>query len=93
MQTTVHHPKTIPIGLLNEKVVMLSASGVRCSLLTESGKVATFLDETLYHSATTSKLEHPAQLFSEFTLDHIVALYTCPLYTVARLESGALYWW
>ena len=81
------------MGLLNEKVVMLSASGVRCSLLTESGKVATFLDETLYHNSTSAKLEHPAQSFSEFALDHIVALYTCPLYTVARLESGALYWW
>lgn len=89
----MHHPKTIPLGLPNEKVVILSASGVRCSLLTESGKVATFLDETLYHASTSSKLEHPAQLFSEFTIDHIISLYTCSLYTVARLESGALYWW
>lgn len=93
LQTNVNHPKTIPLGLLNEKVVMLSASGVRCSLLTESGKVATFLDETLNYSVISSKLEHPAQLFSEFQLDHIVSLYTCPLYTVAKLESGALYWW
>ena len=92
-QSTVHHPKTIPLGLLNEIVAMLSAAGVRCSLLMESGKVATLLDETLNNSAISGKLQHSAQLFLEFTLDHIVSLYTCPLYTVAKLKSRALYWW
>lgn len=89
---TVHHPKTIPMGLLNEKVVHLSGSGIRCSVSTESNKVATWLDELIWHSAA-SKLEHPAQSFTEFAIDKIVQLYTCTLYSVARLESGALYWW
>ncbi|XP_054273224.1 E3 ubiquitin-protein ligase UBR5 isoform X2 [Macrosteles quadrilineatus] len=86
-----HHPKTVPLGLTNEKVVLLSATAIRCSVATESGKVATWLDELLAHAA--GKLEHPATAFTEFTLDRITALHTCTLYTVAKLESGALYWW
>jgi hypothetical protein len=53
--------------------------------------VATWLDELLGHVA--SRLEHPAQAFTEFTSDKIVSLHTCALYTVAKLESGTLYWW
>ena len=87
----IHHPKTVPLGLLGEKIVHLSACSTRCSVATESGKVATWLDELLAPAA--SKLEHSAQAYSEFQTDKIVALYTCPLYSVARLESGALYWW
>ncbi|CAL1688637.1 unnamed protein product [Lasius platythorax] len=87
----VHHPKTIPLALATEKVVNISATAIRCSVSTENGKVATWLDELLGHVA--SRLEHPAQAFTEFTLDKIVSLYTCALYTVARLESGTLYWW
>ncbi|XP_043283698.1 E3 ubiquitin-protein ligase UBR5 isoform X2 [Venturia canescens] len=87
----VHHPKTIPLALTGEKVVNISATAIRCSVSTESGKVATWLDELLGHVA--SRLEHPAQAFTEFTLDKIVSLHTCALYTVAKLESGTLYWW
>ncbi|XP_067014137.2 E3 ubiquitin-protein ligase UBR5 isoform X4 [Anabrus simplex] len=87
----VHHPKTLALGLLSERIVQISATVIRCSVATESGKVATWLDELLSHAA--GKLEHPAQSFSEFSLDRIASLHTCTLYTVARLESGALYWW
>ncbi|XP_012256943.2 E3 ubiquitin-protein ligase UBR5 isoform X2 [Athalia rosae] len=87
----VHHPKSLPLALYGEKIVNISATAIRCSVSTESGKVATWLDELLGHVA--SRLEHPAQAFTEFTLDRIVSLHTCALYTVARLESGALYWW
>ncbi|OXU30332.1 hypothetical protein TSAR_012971 [Trichomalopsis sarcophagae] len=87
----IHHPKTIALNLASEKIVNVSATAIRCSVSTESGKVATWLDELLGHVA--SRLEHPAQAFTEFTLDKIVSLHTCGLYTVARLESGALYWW
>lgn len=64
---------------------------MRCSVSTESGKVATWLDELL--SPAASKLEHSAQAYTEFQTDKITSLFTCPLYTVARLESGSLYWW
>ncbi|KAG8042536.1 hypothetical protein G9C98_005170 [Cotesia typhae] len=87
----IHHPKTIPLALVGEKVINISATAIRCSVSTESGKVATWLDELLGHVA--SRLEHPAQAFTEFTLDKIVSLHTCALYTVAKLESGTLYWW
>lgn len=87
----MHHPKIIPLALTTEKIINISATAIRCSVSTESGKVATWLDELLGHVA--SRLEHPAQAFTEFTLDKIVSLHTCALYTVARLESGTLYWW
>ncbi|CAH1775507.1 unnamed protein product [Owenia fusiformis] len=89
--TAVFHPKVPILGLTNEKIVGLSACNVRASVWTESGKVATWVDETLSHVA--SKLEHPAQIFPEFQVDKIASLHTCALYTCARLENGALYWW
>ncbi|XP_066251195.1 E3 ubiquitin-protein ligase hyd isoform X7 [Euwallacea similis] len=87
----IHHPKTIVLNLVNEKVVHLSGCSTRCSVATESGKVATWLDELL--APASNKLEHAAQAYTEFLSDRISALFTCPLYTVAKLESGALYWW
>lgn len=92
LQGSPHHPKTMPLGLASERVVLLSATTIRCSVATESGKVATWLDELLSHHAA-GKLEHPATAFTEFTLDRITSLHTCTLFTVARLDSGALYWW
>lgn len=59
----MHHPKAVPLGLSGERVVAISAAGVRCSVATESGRVATWLDETLADVAT--KLEQPAQAFPE----------------------------
>jgi E3 ubiquitin-protein ligase EDD1 len=76
---------------MNEKVVMISASMVRCSVVTESSKVATWLDESI--AAYGAKLEHPALNFSEFQKEQVVELYTCPLYTCVRLASGSLFWW
>ncbi|CAL7941705.1 unnamed protein product [Xylocopa violacea] len=87
----IHHPKAPWLAVITEKIVNISATAIRCSISTESGKVATWLDELVGHVA--SRLEHPAQTFTEFTLDKIVSLHTCALYTVAKLESGALYWW
>lgn len=87
----IHHPKTIPLGLVGEKVVAISAASVRCSVATESGKIATWLDETLADVA--SKLEQPAQTAPELANERIVSLHTCQLYSLAWCESGALYWW
>lgn len=79
------------MGLAGEKVAHLSACSIRCTVATESGKVATWLDDLITLAST--KLEHSAQAYTEFQTDRIISLHTCPLYTVARLESGALYWW
>lgn len=87
----VHHPKAVSLGLVGERIVAISAAGVRCSVATESGRVATWLDETLADVAT--KLEQPAQSFPELQNERIVSLHTCQLYTCAWCESGSLFWW
>uniref|UniRef100_A0A182T2U2 Uncharacterized protein n=1 Tax=Anopheles maculatus TaxID=74869 RepID=A0A182T2U2_9DIPT len=89
--SNVHHPKTIPLNLLYEKVTHISATLIRCSVATESGRIATWMDELLGYAG--NKLEHGATNYPEFALDRIVSLHTCTLYTVARTESGELFWW
>lgn len=59
----VHHPKAQALNLVNEVIVHISATSIRCSVATESGKVATWLDETLSHAS--GKLEHSAQVINE----------------------------
>ncbi|ESN90470.1 hypothetical protein HELRODRAFT_71154 [Helobdella robusta] len=86
------HSKSASLGLLGEKILLLSACDVRASVFTESGKViCTWVDESL--GAISTKLDQPAFVCSEFQLDRVVSLHSCWLYTCARLESGALYWW
>uniref|UniRef100_A0A1Q3FUI0 HECT-type E3 ubiquitin transferase n=1 Tax=Culex tarsalis TaxID=7177 RepID=A0A1Q3FUI0_CULTA len=89
--TNIFHPKTVPLNLLYEKVMHISATSIRCSVSTESGRIATWMDELLGYAG--SKLEHVATSYPEFALDKIVSLHTCTLYTVARTESGELFWW
>jgi len=57
----IHHPKTIALGLTQEKILGISACSVRASVFTESDKVATWVDDTL--NVVAMKLEHPAQSF------------------------------
>lgn len=45
------------------------------------------------HAPGAARLEHPLQIFTEFGSDRAISLHVCSLYTVARLDSGALYWW
>ncbi|QQP50783.1 Uncharacterized protein FKW44_011907 [Caligus rogercresseyi] len=61
---TGSHPRASFLGLTNEKITMISASNIRCSIVTESGKVATFMDESVAH--VCSKLEQSAYYHSEF---------------------------
>ena len=89
----VYHPRALPLGLYSEKVVMLSASVIRCTVVTESGKVASWLDETVAHVPGITRLEHAAQHFTEFHGERIISLDTCSLYSAVRLENGAIYWW
>ena len=89
-----NHPRAASLGLTNETVVKISASNIRCSVVTENGKVATWMDESVSH--VCSKLEHGATSFSnEFQQnDRIASLHTCVLYTAVRLEnSGHVFWW
>ena len=93
---TGNHPRAAFLGLtgptgLTDRVVMLSASAIRASLVTESGRVATWLDEKVSH--VCGKLEHTAVTFPELGSDKIVSLHTCVLYTAVRTDTGSLYWW
>jgi E3 ubiquitin-protein ligase EDD1 len=87
----MRHPKVTSLALVYEKIVHISATTIRCSIVTESGKIATFMDELLGFAG--NKLEHQATSYPEFTLDKIISLHTCSLYTIARTESGELFWW
>lgn len=88
------HSKAAGLGLAGEVVLLLSACSVRCTVATESGRVATWVDEALGHHVA-ARLEHAATSFpGELPAgDKLAALHVCSLCTVARLDSGALYWW
>lgn len=87
-----YHPRVAQLNLTHEKIQMLSASCIRATVITESSKVATWVDETI--NIVANKLEHCAQSYPEFQRgDRISQLHTCSLYSCVRLESGALYWW
>lgn len=88
---SIFHPKTQSLNLIYEKVCQISATSIRCTIATESNRVATWMDELLGHSG--NKLEHVATSFPEFTNEKIHSLYTCTLYTVVRTENNSLFWW
>ncbi|XP_065677761.1 E3 ubiquitin-protein ligase UBR5 isoform X1 [Hydra vulgaris] len=86
------HPRAADMNLTdNEKIVKISSCNVRISILTESGKIAAWFDDTL--SAVGHKLEQPLQTFSEFKGNSISKLHVCDLYSCVQLSNGALYWW
>ena len=61
-------------------------------MVTESGKVATWLDESVAH--VCARLEHPATSFPEFSGDKVATLHTCVLFTAVTLEqSRQFFWW
>ena len=87
-----HHPKSERLNLASERVVDISASTVRCSVLTLSGKVATFVDETL-GEVGAKMLEQSATPVAEGSTETLISVHTCPLYSCVRAASGALFWW
>lgn len=89
----VHHPKTASLGLLNEKISQIAGTCIRASALTESMKLATWMDEIILPVA--SKLEQPAHAFYPNYQygDPIVSLHVCSLYSCVRLKSGSVHWW
>ena len=90
-----NHPRATALGLAGpgaqDRVVLLSASAIRASLVTESGRVATWMDEKVSH--VCGKLEHTALMFPELGAEKIVSLHTCVLFTAVRTETGAVFWW
>lgn len=86
----MYHPKTIALNL-TEKIEHISANFIRCSVVTENNRIATWMDEQLGYIG--NKLEHAAILFSEFIIDPIVSVNVCSLYTAVRTENNNVYWW
>lgn len=74
-----------------EKIIHISATSIRCTVATESNRIATWMDDLLGHAG--SKLEHSSMSFLDFSMDKIQSIHTCTLYTVARTENNGLFWW
>ncbi|XP_017092018.2 E3 ubiquitin-protein ligase hyd [Drosophila bipectinata] len=86
----VYHPKTVTLNI-TERVELISANFIRCSVVTETNRVATWMDEQLGYLG--AKLEHNSCSFNEFISDPITKIHVCSLYTVVRTESNNIYWW
>ena len=85
----IKHPKTLILQLFNEKITHLSANMIRASVLTETNRIATWIDESLgIHM--NYKLQHSAQEFSSL---RIIDIQSSPLYTVIRTDTNDLYWY
>jgi E3 ubiquitin-protein ligase EDD1 len=85
----IKHPKTLTLKLINEKLLNLSANLIRASVLTESNRLATWIDESL-GTQVNLKLQHSLQ---EFPSVHILDIQTSPLYTIFRTDTNDLYWY
>ncbi|XP_016930962.4 E3 ubiquitin-protein ligase hyd [Drosophila suzukii] len=86
----VYHPKTAALNI-TERVELISANFIRCSVVTETNRVATWMDEQLGYLG--AKLEHNSCSFNEFISDNITKIYVCSLYTVVKTDSNNIYWW
>ncbi|XP_018648366.1 putative ubiquitin--protein ligase edd [Schistosoma mansoni] len=99
----VYHPRVLDLGLADEKIIKLSGCATRATVLTATGKFATWMDESLIHSLPASYplgsssgslgIEHQAVLFPELRDESVIQIHTAPLVTVIRCLSGSVYWW
>lgn len=93
----VYHPKSVSLGLSEEKVVNVSTALIRACCFTESGKLAAWFDESVDMSNLTCKYETECMNFlSDKCLmnnDKIVEMTTSNLFAVFRTTLGSVYWW
>nr|CAH8831156.1 unnamed protein product [Trichobilharzia regenti] len=100
----VYHPRVLDLGLAEEKVIKLSGCATRATVLTDTGKFATWMDESLIQSLPASSysvgsssgslgIEHRGIWFPELRDEVISEIYTAPLVTVVHCLSGSVYWW
>ncbi|CAF3734360.1 unnamed protein product, partial [Rotaria sordida] len=85
----IKHSKTLILQLLNEKIINLSANLIRASILTETNRIATWIDESL-GTQVNLKFQHSLQNFSSI---RIIDIQTSPLYTIFRTDTNDLYWY
>ena len=94
----MHHPRIAHLDLQNEFIVSLAASALRCSVVTQSGRVATWMDPVV--ASYCAKLEHGPTLLLDgshyenlVTIDLIKEIKVCDLFTVVATSNARLYWW
>lgn len=86
------HPRAADMKITNnENISKIAACSIRISILTNSGKLATWLDETL--AAVGYRLEIPLQAYPEFKSHLVTQLHFCNLYSCVQLSNGSIYWW
>ncbi|CAF0980840.1 unnamed protein product [Rotaria sp. Silwood1] len=85
----IKHPKTLILQLFNEKLINISANIIRASILTETNRIATWIDESL-GTQVNLKYQHSLQDFSSI---RIIDIQTSPLYTIFRTDTNDLYWY
>lgn len=89
---SVTHPRSPGLGLTNEKVTYISSSLIRCTVASDSGKVATWMDESIAH--VSGRLEHATTAFHDtFQGQRISQLFVCNLYSLIKTDNNSLYWW
>ncbi|CAH8458705.1 unnamed protein product [Heterobilharzia americana] len=100
----VYHPRVLDLGLMEEKIIKLSGCSTRATVLTATGKFATWMDESLIQSLPVSSyilgsssgslgIEHRVVWFPELRDEAVVEIHTAPLVTIIRCSSGSVYWW
>ncbi|XP_055902383.1 E3 ubiquitin-protein ligase hyd isoform X2 [Eupeodes corollae] len=86
----VYHPKTLSLNI-NEKITKISSHSIRCTVATETNRVATWMDEHLGNHGL--KFEHGLQNYPEISSEGIYSLHTSAIFTVVRSMAQNLYWW
>ena len=85
------HPRSAELGLEQETIKLLSGKVLRATVVTESGKIVTWLDRCV--ARVGHVLEHPATLFTELSGDMVVHLTTSELFTAVCTDTGKILWW
>ncbi|RNA11579.1 E3 ubiquitin- ligase UBR5 [Brachionus plicatilis] len=89
----VYHPKSGPLGLVNERIVGLSSSLIRGCCWTESGKVACWFDDSVHLTNLTCKYETECTAFTTdrnlSANEKIIEMSTSNLFTVYRTSLGS----
>lgn len=85
------HPRLAELGLEGERVKLLSAKLLRASAVTESGKIATWLDTSVSKFGQT--LEQAAMSYPELVGETVLHLVTCELFSAVYTDSKKLLWW
>jgi hypothetical protein len=88
----IKHPKCLILQILNEKIIHLSANIIRASILTETNRLATWIDDSL-GSQVNFKFQHSLQELPSPIHLRIIDIQTSPLCTVIRTDTNDLYWY